>query len=401
VIRGPVAALALVLTLAQAQKVALAAGDQSLRADLAADLQHYLADRRTIEHISALSLSVALPNQPANINLTAGTAQFDGGAPVTPDSLYQIGSNTKAFTAVTILQLEAEGKLNIRQTVGDWLPQYPAWKDVTIERLLNMTSGIPTYDNVQAMQAAYAAKPMRNWSPADLIAYVYPGGKDAPPPTTGWSYSNTNYLLAELIIEKATGSSYAAELKRRFFDNPKLRLNDSYYAPHLYPPAVTKRMVSGYFASNDPDNAGLSPLYGKDMRDLSASWAQSAGGIVSMPEDVTRWSRALYEGELLQPRQREELMTTVSQKTGNPITEVTADDPHGFGLGVVHAFLPTMGKFWFYEGETLGYRMAYAWFPESDVVLAVGINSQPNQKEDQIGKLMEATYGSLHKAGKL
>jgi D-alanyl-D-alanine carboxypeptidase len=401
VIRGPVAALALVLTLAQAQKVALAAGDQSLRADLKADLQHYLADRRTIEHISALSLSVALPNQPANINLTVGTAQFDGGAPLTPDSLYQIGSNTKAFTAVTILQLEAEGKLNIHQTVGDWLPQYPAWKDVTIERLLNMTSGIPTYDNVQAMQAAYAVNPMRNWSAADLIGYVYPGGKDAPPPTTGWSYSNTNYLLAELIIEKATGSSYAAELKRRFFDNPKLRLNDSYYVPHHYPPAVTKRMVSGYFASNDPDNAGLAPLYGKDMRDLSVSWAQGAGGIVSMPEDVTRWSRALYEGELLQPRQREELMTTVSQKTGNPITDVTADDPHGFGLGVVHAFLPAMGKFWFYEGETLGYRMAYAWFPESDAVFAVGINSQPNQKEDQIGKLMEAIYGSLHKAGKL
>ena len=400
-IRGPVAALALVLTLAQAQKGALAAGDQSLRADLKADLQHYLADRRTIEHISALSLSVALPNQLANINLTVGTAQFDGGAPVTPDSIYQIGSNTKAFTAVTILQLEAEGKLSIRQTVGDWLPQYPAWKDVTIERLLNMTSGIPTYDNVQAMQAAYAAKPTRNWSPAGLIAYVYPGGKDVPPLTTGWSYSNTNYLLAELIIEKATGSSYAAELKRRFFDNPKLRLNDSYYAPHLYPPAVTKRMVSGYFASNDPDNAGLSPLYGKDMRNLSVSWAQGAGGIVSMPEDVTRWSRALYEGELLQPRQREELMTTVSQKTGNPIAEVTADDPHGFGLGVVHAFLPTMGKFWFYEGETLGYRMAYAWFPESGAVLAVGINSQPNQKEDQIGKLMEAIYGSLRKAGKL
>jgi len=401
VIRGSVAALALVLTLAQAQKGALAAGDQSLRADLKADLQHYLADRRTIEHISALSLSVALPNQLANINLTVGTAQFDGGAPVTPDSIYQIGSNTKAFTAVTILQLEAEGKLSIRQTVGDWLPQYPAWKDVTIERLLNMTSGIPTYDNVQAMQAAYAAKPTRNWSPAGLIAYVYPGGKDVPPLTTGWSYSNTNYLLAELIIEKATGSSYAAELKRRFFDNPKLRLNDSYYAPHLYPPAVTKRMVSGYFASNDPDNAGLSPLYGKDMRNLSVSWAQGAGGIVSMPEDVTRWSRALYEGELLQPRQREELMTTVSQKTGNPIAEVTADDPHGFGLGVVHAFLPTIGKFWFYEGETLGYRMAYAWFPESGAVLAVGINSQPNQKEDQIGKLMEAIYGSLRKAGKL
>jgi D-alanyl-D-alanine carboxypeptidase len=399
--RGLVAALALVLIVLQGQKAALAAGDQSLRTDLKADLQRYLADRRTIEHISALSLSVSLPGKASNINVTAGSAQFDGGPAVTPASLYQIGSNTKAFTAVTILQLEAEGKLNIHQTLGDWLPQYPAWKDVTIERLLNMTSGIPTYDNVQAMQVAYAADPARNWSPADLIAYVDPTTKGAPPATTGWSYSNTNYLLVQLIIEKVTGNSYGVELRRRFFDNPKLRLGNTYFEPHLYPKSVSTRMVSGYFASNDPDNAGLSPLYGKDMRDLSMSWAQGAGGIVSMPEDVTRWSRALYQGGLLQPKQREELMTTVSQKTGKPITDVTADDPHGFGLGVVHAFLPPMRKFWFYEGETLGYRMVYVWFPQSDVVFAAGINSQPNQKEDQSGKLMEAVYQSLHKAGQL
>jgi D-alanyl-D-alanine carboxypeptidase len=299
------------------------------------------------------------------------------------------------------LQLEAEGKLNIHQTVGDWLPQYPAWKDVTIERLLNMTSGIPTYDNVQAMQAAYAADPVRNWLPDDLIAYVYPASQGAPPPTTGWSYSNTNYLLAQLIIEKASGQPYGAELQRRFFADPKLGLGNTYFAPHLYPKSVLTRMVSGYFASKDPDNAGLSPLYGKDMRDFSVSWAQAAGGIVSNPEDVTHWSRALYEGSLLPDRQRRELMATVSQKTGKPITDVTTDDPHGFGLGVVHALLPPMGKFWFYEGETLGYRMVYVWFPQSDVVFAAGINSQPDQKQDSVGKLMEAVYGSLTKAGKL
>jgi D-alanyl-D-alanine carboxypeptidase len=208
--------LTCVLVLAPGQLSAADSGDQGLATGLKADLEHYLADRRSIEHISALSLSVALPGSTSNINVTAGTAQFDGGSPVTPASLYQIGSNTKAFTAVTILQLEAEGKLNIHQTVGDWLPQYPAWKDVTIERLLNMTSGIPTYDNVQAMQAAYAADPVRNWLPDDLIAYVYPASQGAPPPTTGWSYSNTNYLLAQLIIEKASGQPYGAELQRRF-----------------------------------------------------------------------------------------------------------------------------------------------------------------------------------------
>jgi D-alanyl-D-alanine carboxypeptidase len=375
--------------------------DGGLRTALSADLKKYLAAQRTIEHISALSLSVKIPGQASNINVTAGTTRYDGGAAVTPANLYQIGSNTKAFTAVAILQLEAEGKLTIQDTVGKWLPQYPAWKDVTIERLLNMTSGIPTYDNVPAMLVAYAANPTRDWSPAELIAYVYPDTKNAPPPTTGWSYSNTNYLLAQLIIEKASGHSYATELRRRFLGNPALHLEATYYRPHLYPPSVAKRMVSGYFASKDADNAGLQPLYGKDVRDMTLSWTQGAGGIVSMPEDVTRWSRALYVGSLLKPEQRRELMRTVSQKTGALIDDVTADDPHGFGLGVVHAFVPSMGKFWFYEGETLGYRMVYAWFTDKDVVFAAGINSQPDAKEDQAGKLMESVYNSLHAAGKL
>lgn len=380
---------------------AMAADNSALRAALSTDLQHHLASRRTIEHISALSLSVKLPGEARNIDVTAGTVRYDGGAAVTPRNLYQIGSNTKAFTAVTILQLEAEGRLTIHDTISKWLPQYPAWKDVTIERLLNMTSGIPTYDDVQAMQAAYAANPTKDWSPAELIAFVDPATKGAPKPTTGWSYSNTNYLLAQLIIEKASGHSYAAEVRRRFFANPTLQLDATYYQSHLYPPAVVKRMVSGYFASKDPDNAGMQALYGKDVRELSISWAQGAGGIVSTPTDITRWSRALYVGSLLKARQRRELMQTVSQKTGAPIDDVSADDPHGFGLGVVHAFAPSMGKFWFYQGETLGYRMVYAWFPASGVVFAAGVNSQPDSKEDQAGKLMEAIYNSLHKAGKL
>jgi D-alanyl-D-alanine carboxypeptidase len=393
-------ALALIL-LSQVAASMAAPGDGALRVALSADLQRYLEARRTIEHISALSLSVKLPGQASNINVTAGTTRYDGGAAVTADNLYQIGSNTKAFTAVTILQLEAEGRLTINDTVGKWLPQYAAWKDVTVERLLNMTSGIPTYDNVQAMQVAYAANPTRDWSPAELIAYVYPTTKGAPPPTTGWSYSNTNYLLAQLIIEKASGHSYAAELRRRFLVNSALHLDSTYYRSHLYPPSVTKHMVAGYFASKDADNAGLQALYGKDVRGMTMSWAQGAGGIVSRPDDVTRWSRALYVGDLLKPQQRRELMRTVSQKTGSPIDDVSADEPHGFGLGVVHAFVPSMGKFWFYQGETLGYRMVYAWLPDADVVFAAGINSQPDAKEDQAGKLMESVYNSLHGAGKL
>jgi D-alanyl-D-alanine carboxypeptidase len=377
---------------------AVAADLDTLKTALRADLEHYLASRRAIEHISALSLSVSLPGEASTLDVAAGAARTTGGDPVTPANIYQIGSNTKAFTAVTILQLEAEGKLTIKDALGQWLPQYPAWKDVTIEQLLNMTSGIPTYDNVQAMQAALAAAPLRDWSPAELIAYVEPTTPGAPPATKGWSYSNTNYLLAQLIIEKASGHSYAEELRRRFLGGA-LGLSDAYYEPSLYPASVVARMVSGYFASHDPLNDGLQPLYGKDMRDLSLSWAQGAGGMVATPADLTHWARALYKGPMLQPRQRAELLRTISLASGQEIDDVSADNPRGFGLGVLHAFTPTIGKFWGYQGETLGYRMLYAWFPESDVVVAFGINSQPDEKENHSAELLETIYQTLRKSG--
>jgi len=391
----------LVLAVASLATRAHAADAAPLQQQLEGDLKHYLASRRTIEHISALSLSVSLPGDSANIEATAGTLQYAGGAAVTPANLYQIGSNTKAFTAVILLQLEAEGKLSLEDPLGKWLPEYPMWHGVTLTRLLNMTSGIPTYDSLPAMQKAYAADPHRDFSPAQLIRYVYPGAPGAPAATTGWSYSNTNYVLAELVIEKVTGHSFAEELRQRFLARPELRLGDTFYDSHEYPVAILNRMVSGYFFSNTPDNAGLAALYGKDMRDLSVSWARGAGAAVSTPTDLTYWVRALYHGAVLKPRQQKELESLVSLRTGKPIADIVAGDSRGFGLGVGRDMLPSMGKFWFYEGETLGYRMIYVWYPKSDVIIAVGINSQPNGADNHGQQLVQAIYQTLRRAGKL
>lgn len=263
----------------------------------------YLIARSKIEHISAISLSISLHGQPENINLTAGRIQYGGGTPVTPENLWQIASQTKAFTAATILQLEAEGELTVGQTIGRWLPQYPAWRNVTIQRLLNMTSGIPSYDDVSAMLAAYAKNPRRNLTIAELIAYVYPGKPHAPPPTTGWNYSNTNYLLAQLIIERVTSHSYASEIERRFLDSD-IGLHDTYYAANQYPRHVLDGMVFGYFFNHDADVAALAPLLGRDVHEYSVSWLRAAGGMASTPDDITRWARALYIGPMLAPKQR-------------------------------------------------------------------------------------------------
>ncbi len=375
--------------------------DAAVRSSLQHDLAQYLSARGGPEHVSAASLSVSLHGAPSNIDVTAGTMKFGSGAAFGPRALFQIGSNTKAFTAVALLQLEAQGKLNIDQTLGRWLPQYPAWKSVTIRRLLNMTSGIPSYTNQPTMMKSWAASPQKVLSEEQLVAYVYPRNGRGPKPTTGWSYSNTNYILAQMIVERATGHRYADEIRHRFLDDPKLALHDTYYSSTVYPPAVLDRMVSGYFYNNDADNADLAPLFGKDVSRLNLSWAQGAGGILSIPEDVTRWSRALYVGELLQPAQRRELMTIVSDATGKPIATTTLKSPRGFGLGVGQMTLPGMGTFWYYQGETLGYRMVYAWLPKSDAVFAVGVNSQPPGKQNHIGQLLQSIYGTLHAAGKV
>jgi len=201
-----------------------------------------------------------------------------------------------------------------------------------------------------------------------------------------------------MIVEKASGKPYA-DVVREVFD--QVGLKNTYYEQNLYPASITDRMVSGYFFSHDPINEPLAPLLGKDVKSDSVSWMQGAGGIVSSMEDVSRWARALYEGPLLADKQRGELMTVVSEKTGEPIAGSSKEHPSAFGLGVGAGFRPVLGAYWYYQGMTLGYRVLYAYFPKNGAVIVVGLNSQPDDKQNHNGALLEEVHGVLHKAGKI
>lgn len=373
---------------------------QSLRAKLQSVVDRHLAARCKPEGITCISALVTRSDDDPGIAVVTGTTDRSGRERITPRTLFEVGSNTKAFTSALLMKLEAEGRLDIDQTLGDWLPQYPAWKHVRIRHLLNMTSGIPTYSEAPRFMRAQAQNKFRHFTEEELIAYAYPGPGNHLPVSQGYFYSNTNYILAGMIVAKAGKEPYDRQLRRLIF--APLRLTESYYDAWKLPKDVIGRMASGYFlnpaCSEYVPNCSvgpLQPLDGQDMRRADVSWTGPAGGIVSTPRDLTRWVRALFGGRVVRPAQLAQMKQLVSLKTGKPIAHTTAADTQGFGLGLAQLYQPGTGPFWFYEGTTLGYRGVFAYYPKTDLVLAVALNSQPPEGTDAIGSLFEALYAAV------
>jgi D-alanyl-D-alanine carboxypeptidase len=362
-------------------------GNAALRASLKRELEFFLTNQGTAEHVSAVSLRVTFRTQRPSINIPVGTSTYGGAEPISTANLWQIGSNTKAFTAVMLLQLEAEHKLSLHDTLGKWLPRYRAWRQVTIKHLLDMTSGIPDYLNIPGFLRAYAADPTTEFSSRRLVSYARRGQ-----PTHGYSYSNTNYILAQMILKKATRGTYADQLRKRI--TAPLGLRTMTYQPSPYPRSFTDRLPAGYlFQTSTPP---LKPLLGRDLRRFNLSYAQGAGGIVSSLKDATRWERALYQGRMLPGKQQRELESVVSQKTGKPIDRPTRSDPQGYGLGVMEGHT-TLGPIWAYEGETFGYRVLHIYLQRSGTLLAIGVNSSAS--DDELSPLGFDVLAILHEAG--
>lgn len=363
-------------------------GRGALISALRTDLSQYLAARGVPEHISALGLTVTFAGHDDEraISLAAGTTTYGGQTPVSPRALWQIGSNTKAFTSVMLLQLEAERKLSINDTLGTWLPQYPAWSHVTIKQLLDMTSGIPDYTSQPAYLQALTANPNTTFHAAQLVSYGY-----GPALGSGYAYSNTNYVLAQLIIERVTHDSYGDQLAKRILI--PLRLRNTCFAPYTCPASFAARMPTGYlFESADPS------LQGYPVPPLNLTFAQGAGAIIASLQDMATWDRALYRGELLPAKQQRELESLVSTQTGLPISTTTPSDPEGYGLGVAQLTSPLTGTVWFYEGETYGFRVLHVYLPGSRTLIALATNSAVGTA-DQLDSLLVSVYQTLQSSG--
>lgn len=228
------------------------------------------------------------------------------------DTKFRIGSVTKQFTAMLIMQLAAEEKLDIQATISTYLPEYPKanGERITIHQLLTHSSGIPNNYGSSKQRKDIPGKTIPdNYTPEDLVA-AFSGLPLEFTPGEKFSYCNAGYTVLGLIIEKLTGQSYEEALKVRIF-NP-LGMKNSGFDKHR---ALIKNKASGHFRS-------WGVFYNANYVDMSRVYA--AGGLYSTIEDLYRWNQALYTEKVL-PKSYMDLI----------FTSHIADDGYGgfYGYG--------------------------------------------------------------------
>ncbi|MCG6493824.1 serine hydrolase [Kitasatospora sp. A2-31] len=268
----------------------------------------------------------------------AGTADLATGTPASPDGQFRIGSVTKTFVATVVLQLVAEHRVGLDDPVERHLPGLvPNGGQITVRQLLGHTSGIFNYtedasfafeESEGTLQQWLATGRWRSYQPRELVAlatshpvYFAPG--------KGWHYSNTNYIIAGMLIERLTGRSWAQEVERRII-RP---LGLSGTSMPIDSPFVPGPHAHGYYKLADgPADTTL----------LNPSMAGSAGAGISTTADLTRFISALLGGRLLGPAELAE-MKRVSPESGQ-----------AYGLGLQRT--PTAcGEFWGHGGGIPGY----------------------------------------------
>ena len=265
--------------------------------------------------------AIALVNDGQAVKVrAAGAADLRSKRPLRSQDRFRAGSITKSFVATVALQLAGEGRLSLSDTVEHWLPGIlPYGENVTVRQLLNLTSGVP--DNQLPVNVAiFRGDKLHSWTPRALVKLVadqpqeFPAGK-------GWAYSNTNYTLAGMIVERAAGQSLAHELERRIFAPLRLR-NTSF---PVNEPGIEGSHAHGYSLEYDDD---YEPIQGKllDVTRFNPSGTWAAGNLVSTATDIAHFWRALLGGKLLEPAQLAEMKKSVPAWKG---TE------YRYGLGLM------------------------------------------------------------------
>ncbi len=300
----------------------------------------------------------------------SGFASREKKCLVTPEHHFGIGSVTKLYTATLVMQQVEVGTLSLDDPSSKWF-DLPYGEQVTVRMLLNHTSGIPDYTSDAAFLLRYMGLPKRSWRPKELIEVI----KNKPfefAPGSRHEYSNSNYLLLGIVLEKASGKPYDAVLEEM---TNELGLHDTYYL--TYPDDIL--IANAY--DEDLLHVGAPNLTG--LRLSLHSGAFSAGGIVSTSKDVARFTRALFTGEIISDKSLVEMMTFMAAPDEN------APERIGYGLGVRQMVIGGE-SFVGHTGAIPGYSAVTGFGLENRITVSILSNLSVIEQERLLAGIMKA-----------
>jgi D-alanyl-D-alanine carboxypeptidase len=295
-----------------------------------------------------------------------GLADIENDVPATAQTVHRIGSITKQFTAAAIMRLVDEGKLALDDTLGKLLPSaQPAWRGVTLRRLLNHTSGIRSYTST-------GPRWQRRWredmSPDTIVGLVRDDTLDFKPGAQ-WRYNNTGYVLLGMIIERASGKPYATYLEETFYR--PLGLSQTYYCSQR---PIIKRRAQGY------ERVG-SQLVNAEY--LSMTQPFSAGALCSTVGDLIAWQRALTGGRVVRAASYAAMTTPETLTDGKALT-------YGFGLGVGRLESHRRVS---HGGGINGFITDLSYYPDDTLHIAVLANTSPSNPGRLSEQIARVTLG--------
>ncbi|HSX33369.1 MAG TPA: serine hydrolase domain-containing protein [Candidatus Saccharimonadales bacterium] len=263
----------------------------------------------------------------------AGTANLATGAPTQADMKMRIGSITKSFVAAVALQLVAEHKLSLNDSLQKWVPGIlPYASQVTVKQLLGQTSGVPDYLEATGDSLVYQfvrgeVSRYQTWTPQQLIAMIASQPRDVIPAGQA-EYSDSNYILAGLVVEAVTHDTIQHQVQSRII-TPLHLTHTSFPTTQTN---MTGLYANGYSYAVDADGNPIvgQPLstYTTDFTNYNTSFVWATGAMISNPADMNTFMSALVGGHLLPPGLTAQMKQTV------PITLPEGLFPPGFGAGL-------------------------------------------------------------------
>ena len=313
---------------------------------LATKLQNKIDSVRSANNLKGISAYVIYPGAGTWKGVTGVS---HSGFPITSDMQFGIGSNTKLFTGVLILKLAENNIINLDDSLHQHLPNFNNINpNITIRQLLNHTSGIADVNNVVGYTDSILTNPNRIFTPTEVMTWV---GPPLFPAGTSWSYCNTNYILAGMIAESATGQSFGKLLR------------DSVLSPLQLDSIFLGLYDNILFPIAHPWQGGVDK-YSTPRKSLhSVAW--SSGAMYSTSGEMAQWYKALMNGQVL------------NQNSFNELTTFVGSGNYGIGLYSTNV----LGRTVWQHGGTIwgGYNSSMVYDTTTGIIISILINQNPAQ----------------------